>query len=279
MATSKPAAVPEPAAESDQRATALPLYHRVYANLRARIDSDWGPGDRMPTESELVDEFGVSLITIRRALDELVRERRIERVRGRGTFVAAPPLERELTELTSFTDEMRERGLTARTELRRAALAEAGPRVAEMLGLPPGAAVYAIERLRHVDGVPLLIEQVEIPAQLAPGLLDEDLADRSLYDVLDARYGQRLVGGTEALQPALPTAKEAELLEQDRAQPVLILELVSHTASGVALEYCRSVLRGDRARYRFEVNRQRPSLSLVTDTSPHDPSASTQENR
>ena len=254
------------AAETPLPATPnVPLYHLVYARLRERLDSGhWQPGDRMPTEDELVAEFSVSLITVRRALDELVREHRIERTRGRGTFVLDAPLERELTELSSFTDEMRVRGLAARTELLSAALEEAGPRTAELLGLTPGAAIYTMERLRFVADSPLMLERVQLPAHLVPGLLDEDLASGSLYDILAARHGIELLDGEESLSPALPSPAEAGLLNQDRRQPVLVLELVSRTPEGVPVEYCRSVVRGDRARYRFEVRRQRPALTLVT---------------
>ncbi|MBX3195882.1 MAG: GntR family transcriptional regulator [Microbacteriaceae bacterium] len=270
----RPSARDEPTGPAPQETTRpatpnLPLYHQVYAQLRERLDSGhWKPGDRMPTEDDLVAEFGVSLITVRRALEELVRENRIQRTRGRGTFVLDGPLERELTELSSFTDEMRVRGLTARTELLSAALEEAGPRAAELLGLTPGAAVYTIERLRFVADSPLMLERVQLPAQLVPGLLDEDLASGSLYDILAARHGIELLDGEESLSPALPTPAEATQLNQDRRQPVLLLELVSRTPDGTPVEYCRSVVRGDRARYHFEVRRQRPSLTLVTPPAP-----------
>jgi GntR family transcriptional regulator len=244
--------------------TYVPLHHRIYVTLTASLDTgEWKQGDRMPTEAELSAQFGVSLITVRRALDELVRESRIERTRGKGTFVSKQPVERDLTELTSFTDEMRNRGRDARTELLHASLAEASPRVASKLAIPAGSAVYSIERLRFVDDEPLLIELVQLPAHLAPGLLDEDLAGQSLYDILSDRHGIHLVRGEESLQPALPSAREAKLLLKDRRHPVLALELVSYTAEGKPVEYCRSIVRGDRARYHFEVNRQRATLTLV----------------
>jgi GntR family transcriptional regulator len=245
----------------------VPLHHRVYMSLTGSLDAgEWKPGDRMPTGSELSTQFGVSIITIRRALDELVRERRIERTRGKGTFVSNRPVERDLTELTSFTDEMRHRGRETKTALLGASLTEASPRVAAKLSLSPGSAVYSIERLRFVDGEPLLLELVQLPAHLTPGLLDEDLAGQSLYDILSDRHGIRPVRGEESLQPALPSAREAKLLATDREHPVLLLELVSYTADGDAVEYCRSIVRGDRAQYRFEVSRQRASLALVPPT-------------
>src|SRR5437773_4993021 len=96
----------------------IPLHRRVYLDLRSALDSGtWAPGDRLPPERQLATDHACSVITVRRALEELVRERRIHRVQGRGTFAAPPPIERDLTALTSFSEEMNHRGLDPRTTL------------------------------------------------------------------------------------------------------------------------------------------------------------------
>nr|WP_246318622.1 GntR family transcriptional regulator [Leifsonia psychrotolerans] len=243
----------------------VPLHHQVYAALSASLDKgEWAPGDRMPTESDLAQTFECSLITVRRALDELVRERRIVRMRGKGTFACTRPLERDLAALTSFTDEMRARGLNLQNKLVDARLSEASSLVADHLGIEPGSAVYRIERVRLIDGEPLLLEEVQIPAHLAPGLLETGIGEGSLYDILADVYGLELTHGQETLEPSLPSTHEAALLEQDRRAPVLLLEMVSFTKDDIPVEYCRSVVRGDRARYRIEIRRQRAGLALVT---------------
>jgi GntR family transcriptional regulator len=247
----------------------VPLHHQVYAALSSGLaNGQWRPGDRMPTERELASDFGCSLITIRRALDELVREHRIVRIRGKGTFATSQPVDRELAALTSFTDEMTTRGLDPRTAVTRARLSEASPAISDALGIRPGTAVYDIERVRSAGGEPLMIEQVQLPAHLVPGLLDHDFATASLYDLLADEYGIVLERGHESVEPALPDAREAELLGQDRTSPVLVLQLVSSTADGHAVEYCRSVVRGDRARYHLEVRRRGAHLSIVPTTPP-----------
>jgi GntR family transcriptional regulator len=243
----------------------VPLHHQVYAALSNALDlGDWPPGERMPTERVLAETFGCSLITVRRALDELVRERRIVRTRGLGTFARSAPVDRELTELTSFTDEMNARGLDPRTVLISSGLTEASPAAAEALRIHAGAAVYRIERVRHAGSQPLLLEEVQLPAHLFPGLLESDFVNRSLYDILAVNYGVELTRGEETVEPALPTAREASKLDQDRRQPVLLLQLVSYTEGDVPIEYCRSVVRGDRARYHLEMKRSRTTLSLIT---------------
>jgi GntR family transcriptional regulator len=204
---------------------------------------------------ELSNLFGCSMITVRRALTELVRERRVVTVRGQGTFVRQAPLDRELSDLTSFTDEMNARGLDPKTVILAAELVEASQAAAESLAVPAGTAVYRIERVRHAGPQPLLLEEVQLPAHLFPGLLDCDLESGSLYDILAANYGIDLAWGKETIEPALPSAREARLLDQDRRQPVLLLKLVSYSDADVPVEYCRSLVRGDRARYHLETRR------------------------
>lgn len=263
---------PESSADSSGRLVSsfVPLHQQVYSALRADLEGGrWGPGERMPTERELSEAFGCSLITVRRALDELVRERRIVRQRGRGTFASSTPVDRELAALSSFTDEMNARGLDPQTVVTRSRLAEVRGAAAEALGLRAGAAVYEIERVRSAGGEPLLIEQVQLPAHLFPGLLNHDLATASLYDILAEGYGVTPERGDETIEPALPDAREAGLLKQDRSKPVLLLQLVSYSVDGTAIEYCRSVVRGDRARYHLEVWRSGTRrLRIVPATQP-----------
>jgi GntR family transcriptional regulator len=231
----------------------VPLHHQVYLRLRAGLEAgEWLPGDRLPGERELAERFDCSLITVRRALAELERERRLQRMRGRGTFVIEPPIERDLSALTSFTEEMNRRGLDPRTRLIAAESRVADESVAAALELQPGDRLVFLERIRCVGEQPLLLEQVHLPQVRFPDLLRADLQGGSLYDLLGRRYGVRLVRARETIEPVLPTAREARLLGQDRHRPALLLELIAFEASGVAVEYCRTLVRGDRAKYYVE---------------------------
>ncbi len=139
----------------------IPFYHQVYLDVRAMIDDGhWPAGHQLPPERELARQYGVSLITVRRALDELTREGRVERTRGRGTFVLAPRIDRDLDEPMSFTEEMQTRGLDPRTRVVAARPERASEIVAAALELEPGSPTLFLERLRLADGEPLLLEQV-----------------------------------------------------------------------------------------------------------------------
>jgi len=206
----------------------------------------------MPGERELAERFECSVITVRRALSELERERRLHRMRGRGTFVTEPPIERDLTALTSFTEEMSRRGLDPDTRLITARSQGADESVARALELQPGDRIVFLERVRRVGEQPLLLEQVHLPEARFPGLLQSDMQRGSLYEAMADRYGVRLVRARETIEPVLPTAREARLLQQDRHRPALLLELIAFEATGAPVEYCRALVRGDRAKYYVE---------------------------
>ncbi len=231
----------------------VPLHHQVYLDLRSTLDSGrWRPGDRLPTERDLAVRYGCSLITVRRAMSELAREARIERTRGRGTFVTRPPVRLDLGGTLSFGQEMVAQGFRPGTRLVASRTEPAGTRVADALEIAPGAATLYVERLRLADDEPLLLEQVHLPAERFPGLLSEDLERGSLYDLLAARYGTRVAWARETFEPVGLPAREARLLGQEPHRPTLLVEGIAYTRDGVPVEYARSYVRGDRTRYHVD---------------------------
>jgi GntR family transcriptional regulator len=231
----------------------IPLHHQVYLDLKAALDAaEWKAGDRLPTERDLAFRYGCSLITIRRALGELVRESRLERTRGRGTFVLAPRMDVDFAGSLSFTEEMQTRGLDPETRLIAARPEAAGEAVAAALGLELGSPTLYLERLRLADGEPLLLEQVHLPAERFPGLLASDLEGGSLYDLLTERYGVRVARAREAIEPVLLRAREARLLGRQPGSPALLIEGIASTIEGTPIELGRTFVRGDRTRYYVE---------------------------
>jgi GntR family transcriptional regulator len=231
----------------------VPLHHQVYLDLRAALDAgEWKPGNQLPTERDLAERYGCSLITVRRALGELVREQRLERTRGRGTFVLHPRIDRDFEGHLSFTEEMQLRGMDPATRLIAARPQSASVAVAAALLLEPGSPILYRARLRLADGEPLLLEQVHLPAERFPGLLASDLEGGSLYDLLSDRYGTRVAKARELLEPILLPAREARLLGRKRGAPALLIEGIAATADGTPVEFGRTYVRGDRTRYYVE---------------------------
>jgi GntR family transcriptional regulator len=231
----------------------IPLHHQVYLDLRAALDGgEWRPGHRLPTERELAARYGCSLITVRRALGDLAREERLQRTRGRGTVVTQPRIVRDLSSTLSFAEEMQLHGLEPRTTLLGAALARASEGAAAALRLPPGARTYRLERLRGAANLPLLLEQVELPAERFPDLLTADLEHGSLYDFLATRYGCRIVRLRETIEPVLPPAREARILNESRRRPMLLLVGTAFAEDGNPVEYSRTYVPGERSKFLIE---------------------------
>ena len=231
----------------------IPLHHQVFRDLKSALDAnEWRPGDRMPTERALAERYGCSLITIRHALGELVREGRIERTRGRGTFVLQPRIDRDIAGAMSFSEEMQRRGLDPATRVVTARIEPAGDAVAGSLSVAADAPVIYLERVRLGSGEPLLLEQARLPAERFPGLLAFDFEHRSLYDILSERYGTRIVRAREAVEPVILKRREAELLDLPTRTLALQIDGVAFAADGSAVEAARSFVRGDRTRYYLE---------------------------
>lgn len=231
----------------------VPLHHQVYLDLRSALDAgEWEPGARLPTERELAARYGCSLITVRRALDELSRERRLSRARGRGTFVTAPVVDRNLQGSLSFADEMRRLGREPSTRIVASRPESATETVAAALRIEAGAPTVYLERLRLASGIPMLLEMVNLPAERFPGLLTSDLERQSLYDLLATRYRTPVVRARETLEPVLLPAREARLLDLRPRSLALLVEGTAYAIDGTPVEFGRTYVRGDLTRYFVE---------------------------
>jgi GntR family transcriptional regulator len=209
------------------------------------------PGEPLPVERDLARDLGVARMTLRRAVDRLVAERRLIRRQGSGTFVAAPKVTQRLT-ATSFSADMRARGLRPGGHSVFARVAPAGGMRASLLGVSPHVNVLHVRRLRMADDQPMALEDLHVPSEIAPGLTGDDLENTSFYELLAQRYETPIVSGTQTVEPCLITAEEAELLGVGAGAPAFLFERTSRTADGRVAEFVRSIYRGDR--YRIVVD-------------------------
>jgi GntR family transcriptional regulator len=227
----------------------VPKYFQLREILLDLIDSDeFGIGAAIPSERELCQRFGLSRMTVRQAVDHLVSEGRLHRVPGKGTFVARPKIELAL-QLTSFTDDMRARGMIPGSRDLDRRVVRASAHLAKELGIQPGEEVHFIERLRTADGEPLSIERAHIPVKLAPDLADYDLSDKSLYELLERRYGLVMDAGELTIDGGLADPSDADLLKLPRGGAVLLLQRRSFSG-GVCAELGVSTYRADRYQLR-----------------------------
>jgi GntR family transcriptional regulator len=227
----------------------VPKYFQLREILLDLIESNELPiGAAIPSERELCQRFGLSRMTVRQAVDYLVSEGRLHRVPGKGTFVARPKIEMRL-QLTSFSDDVRARGMEPGSRDLDRRLVEASAHLARELGIRRGDGVHFIERLRTADGEPLCIERAHIPASLAPGLDGHDLTNRSLYALLESRYGLVLDAGELTIDAGIADPSDADLLKLPRGGAVLLLQHRSF-AGGVCVELGVSTYRADRYQLR-----------------------------
>lgn len=227
-----------------------PLYLQVKAALLADIGAGrYGSNQRLPSERELALRFRVSRMTARQALLELAREGAIYTRVGKGTFVAEAKIDQQLRALTSFSQDVRDRGNRPTSRVLEARVVPASPSAAAALRLLPGADVVLLTRLRLSDEMPLAIETAHLPFRLFPNLLRHDFATTSLYAVLAAEYGATLTRADQTIEAALAQPDELSLLQLTPPAAVLRLQRLTFTSDGVPAEYVLSVYRGDR--YKF----------------------------
>ncbi len=233
----------------------MPKYYQLREILLDLIENELGVDAPVPSERELASRYGLSRMTARQAVEHLVSEGRLYRVQGKGTFVARAKIDIPLR-LTSFTEDMRARGMAPGAQDLGRRLTPAPAAVARELGVDTGAPIYSIERLRTADGVPMALERSHLPAHLVPGLLDKSLVNRSLYEVLAGEYGLLLDRGDQVIEAGIADSGDAGLLGLAGGSAVLLLQRRCWAGS-VPVEYAVSTYRADRYQLRA-------SLELAT---------------
>jgi GntR family transcriptional regulator len=204
-------------------------------------------GDAIPSERQLSADFGVSRLTVRAALDDLVREGHLVRRHGSGTFVSEPKIAQELT-MTSFTDDMRRRGLRPASRTLELRITPAGARLGRLLHVSPSEPVLVAVRLRLADGESMAIETVHIRAAHVPELSAKDLEEHSFYEILRDRYGIVVVGGEQTIEPTVTDEDESQALGVPLHSPAFRFERVTRSENGEVVEFVESIYRGDRYR-------------------------------
>lgn len=221
------------------------------------------PGDRLPSERALSLRWHAARMTVRHATDALVAEGLVTRRRGSGTYVLPPPVVRFLG-LTSFSEDMRERGLTPSSRVLSFEGEEADAIIAARLQVPTGTPVQRFTRLRLGDNEPMAIETVWIPAVLVPGLTPSDLRG-SLYELLSSRYG--LVPGSAdvTIEPQLPEAAVRLHLDIPATQACLLMRMTDEDSSGRVMMIADCIYRGDR----YQLSAHLPTRAFSPDLPAH----------
>lgn len=260
-----------PATGAIDRSLPVPFYYQLKQwVIRYIHEENRQPGERLPGDHELCDRFGVSRTVVRQAFSELESEGVVERVKGRGTFVAQPKTGEGLfRNLRGLHEDVTSRGGTLRSDVLRQEVVPADERIAEILQVQIGDAITLLERVRYIDGEPWVHTITHVPFRAAPGLVHEDLTTQSLYRLLETSYRLELVRGHRSLEAALASRTLAKHLRIETGDPVLVLRSVTFSSDARPVEMFVAYHRGDRSRFEVDVDRltRKPALSLVVATS------------
>lgn len=244
------------------RASPLPFYYQLKQILLTDLkDRQLPPGERLPGDHELCQTYDVSRTVVRQALAELETEGVIERVKGRGTFVAPQRTsERLVQSLTGLFEDVEARGSQLRSVVRRNEVVPADEHVARTLQVALGDPVVVVERLRFVDDEPWVLVTAYLPHDLAPGLVDDDLTQQSLYTLLEQKYGVVLSHGERGVEAAVAGDALAHDLGIPAGGPVLVLRSVAWGSGPRPVEMFTAYHRGDRSRFEVSLDRSKPSV-------------------
>lgn len=223
----------------------LSLYVQVEQALAARMENSLHPGDRLPTEDELIREFGVSRITVRRAVQNLATRGLVDTKPGRGTFVAAPRIRQPLTELSGFVEDMEAHGLAATARVLGVRDVSAPSEVRTALELPLGSAVTFIERVRLANGHPVSFDRTYLIPELGHLVAQDDLENEPIFTLLEQRHDTPLVEASYALQAVAADADVAAALEVPVGSPVFRIERTSYTRGQRPVDFEVLHYRGD----------------------------------
>ena len=234
----------------------LPLYHQVRMALLTLIeDGGLQEGSLFPTEREIGQKLQVSRITVRRAIDELVREGYLVAQQGKGTFVTQPKIDRRMTEMQSFSEQMSEEGHRPGSQLLSLRHEKATGHVASLLKIESNEWIWVVERLRYADDEPICISVTYLNLPLDVTLTPAELQqETSLWAILDKK-GVRLTRSQETVQAVGAGEREAELLNTELGAPLLLVEGVVCTADNTPIEYHEMFNRGDRYKYSIQTTR------------------------
>jgi GntR family transcriptional regulator len=234
----------------------IPLYYQLKQYLIQEIKSGrLKPGDMVPSEREMSELYGISRMTVRQALQELVNEGILVREKGKGSFVAEPKISQGLLKLTSFSEDMRNRGMEPGALVLSQQVVSADEKIAELLRIDENDQILELRRVRYADDRPMAIEQTHLSITRFPGIEEQNFSQISLYQWLEEKYGINISHARQTIEVALPNRDEAEILGIPKTVPVILTERTTFDESGIPIEHAISIYRGDRYKLYVDLKR------------------------
>lgn len=230
----------------------VPTYIKIKEMIQRKIENgELVPGAPLPSERSLAEEHGLSRMTVRQALSELVAAGALYREQGRGTFVSARKMQQR--NISSFSETVKSKGFSPNTKVIGFATVRPPADIAEKLMVP--GEVYRAVRIRLADETPVAVEEVFIPLHICPGLKIGDLAS-SLYNLISDVFGHKIGSADSSVSAHHPSARQQQYLGITRNTPILKIDSLYYSASGATLYYERAVYRADMYEYNIRISTQ-----------------------
>ncbi len=225
----------------------LPIYLQISNFILDLLEkTPFSPGTLLPAERIVCDCLGISKMTLRQAYSVLIQKGCLEAQRGVGTFVLGSRMEKKISGMLSFSEEVRARGGNPSSQLLSLGICHANPDAAEFLRLGPGECAFEIKRLRYDNQLPLAIETVQLPYKLFPGLEALNWETESLYSVIEGRYRFKLSQCHSEIMAVPADREQAHLLNLNVASPLLAINRKSYSVDNIPLEFSVTYYPGNR---------------------------------
>jgi GntR family transcriptional regulator len=244
--------------------SAYPLFYQARESIRrAIVTGRLKPGDRLPSEKNLALSLGVSLITVRRALDDLQIEGLVTKEHGRGSFVRALPIEQKLDHLAGFTEEMEKLHHQSSAKILANARVPASEEVARQLGIPVGEDVQKIERVRYADQDAVMFNIAFLPIGIGARIATEDLTKHGIFPLMEGKYGIPLLEADYQLEASAPPYRVRKALGIKLHDPIFLVHRTAYTEGRRPISYTLLYFRSDRFRYSVHVQKARTANAAV----------------
>ncbi|MDX8045638.1 GntR family transcriptional regulator [Gracilibacillus sp. S3-1-1] len=233
----------------------VPIYHQIEEHIKAKIENgEYQPGDALPSEREYAEQLNVSRMTVRQAITNLVNEHYLKRIKGRGTFITERKFEQHLNGLTSFTEDMKVRGMKPSNKLVHFEIVPATTEISEQLHIAAHTPVYEIKRIRLAENIPMALERTYIPANLMKGLTD-DIVQHSIYQYVEEELALKLGKARQIFEATLANEEESTLLEIPEESPILSITRITKLVDGTIFEVVQSAYRADQYKFILDLDR------------------------
>lgn len=239
------------------RRNGVPYYYQLKKFIIDEIESGvWKSGENMIPETRICDLFDISRTVVRQTIQELVNEGYLVKEKAKGTYISEPKINENLVQsLMGFYEDMTARGFKVTNDILMQKKLPATDKIAKQLNIEVGEPVIVIRRLRKINGEPIVLDKTHMPYKICPGLLKENLLNKSLYEYIEHEYGLKIDRGRRYIEAAKASEEEAKLLKVKKGLPLLYIESIGYLKDGTPIEYYNALHRGDRIRLVTELKR------------------------